>query len=38
MTTFGVDEEIIRRYVKYLEGEDKKEEGQNREFDLFSPP
>lgn len=38
VTTVGVDEEIIRRYVKYQEGEDKKEEAQTRDFDLFSPP
>jgi len=38
VTTVGVDEEIIRRYVKYQEGEDKKEETQTRDFDLFSPP
>ena len=38
VTTVGVDEEIIRRYVKYQEGEDKKEETQTRDFDLFSRP
>jgi putative transposase len=38
VTTVGIDEEIIRRYVKYQEGEDKKEESQTRNFDLFSPP
>ena len=38
VTTVGVDEEIIKRYVKYQEGEDKKEEGQTRNFDLFTPP
>jgi putative transposase len=38
VTTVGVDEEIIRRYVKYQEGEDKKAETQTRDFDLFSPP
>src|SRR5664279_5270084 len=38
VTTVGVDEVIIRRYVKYQEGEDKKEESQTRDFDLFSPP
>ena len=38
VTTVGVDEDIIRRYVKYQEGEDKKEESQTRNFDLFSPP
>jgi putative transposase len=38
VTTVGVDEEIIRRYVKHQEKEDKKEESQTQEFDLFSPP
>ena len=38
VTTVGIDEDIIRRYVKYQEGEDKKEESQTRNFDLFSPP
>ena len=38
VTTLGVDEEIIRRYVKHQEKEDKKEESQTQEFDLFSPP
>ncbi len=38
VTTVGVDEEIIKRYVKYQENEDKKEESQTRNFDLFSPP
>ena len=38
VTTVGVDEEIIKRYVKYQEGEDKKEESQTQNFDLFSPP
>ena len=38
VTTVGVDEDIIKRYVKYQEGEDKKEESQTRNFDLFSPP
>ena len=37
VTTVGVDEDIIKRYVKYQEGEDKKEESQTRDFDLFSP-
>lgn len=37
VTTVGVDEDIIRRYVIYQEGEDKKEESQTRDFDLFSP-
>ena len=38
ITTVGVDEEMIKRYVKYQEGEDKREEGQTRNFDFFSPP
>ena len=36
VTTVGVDEEVIRRYVKYQERGDKKEENQSRGFDLFS--
>ena len=38
VTTVGIDEDIIRRYVTYQEGEDKREESQTRNFDLFSPP
>jgi len=38
VTTVGVDEEMIRRYVKYQEGEEKKEEKHIQEFDLFSLP
>ena len=38
VTTVGVDEDVIRRYVIYQEGEDKKEESQTRNFNLFSPP
>ena len=38
VTTVGVDEDVVKRYVKYQEGEDKKEESQTRNFDLFSPP
>ncbi len=38
VTTVGIDEDIIKRYVKYQEVEDKKEENQTRNFDLFSPP
>jgi putative transposase len=37
VTTVGVDEEIIKRYIKYQEGEDKKEESHTKNFDLFSP-
>ena len=35
MTTIGMDEEKIRRYVKYQEGNEKREEGDEREFGLF---
>jgi len=38
VTTVGVDEEMIRRYVKYQEGEEKKEEKHIQDFDLFSLP
>ena len=38
VTTIGVDEEVIRRYVKHQEKEDKKEENQSQNFDLFSSP
>ena len=37
VTMVGVDEEAIKGYVKYPAGEDKKEESQTRDFDLFSP-
>ena len=36
VNTVGIDEAMIRRYVKYQEGEDKQEEMQGRDFDLFS--
>ena len=35
MNTVGIDEDMIKRYVKYQEGEDKKEENQGRNFDMF---
>ena len=35
VNTVGIDDEMIRRYVKYQEGEDKKEESQGRDFDMF---
>jgi putative transposase len=35
VNTVGIDEDMIRRYVKYQEGEDKKEEMQGRDFDMF---
>lgn len=38
VTTVGVDEEMIRHYVKFQEGEEKREESLTMNFDLFSPP
>lgn len=35
VNTVGIDEDMIRRYVKYQEGEDKKEESHERDFDMF---
>lgn len=35
VNTVGMDEDMIRRYVKYQEEEDKKEEMQGRNFDMF---
>ncbi len=35
VNTVGIDEDMIRRYVKYQEGEDMKEENQGRDFDMF---
>jgi putative transposase len=38
VNTVGINEEHIRRYVKYQEAEDRKEESHNTGFDLFDPP
>lgn len=35
VNTVGIDEEKIRRYVKYQEEEDKKQEGDSKDFSLF---
>ena len=35
VSTIGMDEEKIRRYVKYQEENEKREEGDEREFGLF---
>jgi putative transposase len=35
VTTIGMDEEKIRRYVKYQEANEKREEGDERDFGLF---
>ena len=35
VSTIGLDEDVIRRYVKYQENEERKEENQGRNFGLF---
>ena len=35
VNTIGLDEDLIRRYVRYQEAEDKKEETTAKEFTLF---
>ncbi len=34
-STIGLDEDVIRRYVKYQENEERKEENQGKNFGLF---
>lgn len=36
VNTVGIDEEVIRRYVKYQESQEKKHEREGRNYDLFS--
>jgi putative transposase len=38
VTTVGVDEELVRRYVRYQEEKEKQEEQQRKNFDLFPNP
>ena len=35
VTTVGVDEELVRRYVRFQEEKEKQEERQRKNFDLF---
>ena len=35
VNTIGIDEDLIRRYVKYQEDQDKKEETTDKQFSLF---
>ena len=35
VSTIGLNEDVIRRYVKYQEDEERKEENQGRNFGLF---
>jgi len=36
VNTVGLDEELIRRYVKYQEDQEQKREREQRDYDLFS--
>ena len=36
VNTVGLDEDLIRRYVKYQESQEKKREAQGSDYDLFS--
>lgn len=38
VSTVGVDEDMIRRYVRYQEERERREEQQRRSFDLFEDP
>jgi putative transposase len=38
VTTVGVDEDMIRRYVRYQEDRERQEELQRKNFDLFKGP
>lgn len=38
VTTVGVDEDMIRRYVRYQEERERREEQQRKNFDLFRDP
>jgi len=35
VSTVGVDEEIIKRYIQYQEKEEKKREAESNEYRLF---
>jgi putative transposase len=35
VSTVGLDEELIKRYVKYQENEEKRKESENRDYKLF---
>lgn len=36
VNTVGLDEDVIRRYVKYQEDQEKRHERESRDYDLFS--
>ncbi len=35
VSTIGLDEDLIKRYVKYQEDEERKRENDDRDFTLF---
>jgi len=38
VTTIGMDEDKIRRYVKYQEDREKQEENNSKDYGLFESP
>ena len=38
VTTVGINEDLIRRYVKYQEEQERREETDRRDYDLFQRP
>ena len=38
VSTVGLNEELIRRYVKYQEEQERREETERRDYDLFQRP
>ena len=38
VTTVGIDEEVIRRYVRHQETKERREEKERKSYDLFSDP
>ena len=36
MNTIGINEDVIKRYVKYQEDEEKRDENNSKGYDLFS--
>jgi putative transposase len=38
VTTVGIDEEVIRRYVRHQEDKERREEKERTSYDIFSEP
>jgi len=38
VNTVGLNEDLIRRYVKYQEEQERREETERRDYDLFQRP